>query len=567
MGFCACFALSFLYAVLSNYWPGPFVDYWIDIPNVEKFFNGTLTLHDLISAHANVHRLFIPRLLFIADYRYFSGSNVLLILVSIICKMAMLLLFNHIIKDQASGKKLLLNMLFFAAILNAANISNVLHNSNLQWDLVSVFSCFAIYFFSQKIQAPLTERMAFIGWALFFFACGFLSQAGALPVLFVFVFISLLNKKYIEFLFGMGLMILVAYLTFVVLPVNEPEKPTYQGALAMMIFKLKYVALYVFKMFSGSIYFIDDAHFIFSWIILGLFVLGLVFAHKTKNIYNNVFLHVALFAFLMMVTIAAARVDFAPNAWPANRYQTNALLFILSLSLHSYFSVSVWLRDQSTIKVQNIIFIFSLGSFLITQYYLNNYGTIFANKVFSAQAYMLTHGVNQNNGADLLPSLQEYDRIAAPDPFFRQHRFAYYANKQGGDGMYKDFKKVGEIFLTGQDKKVFVDTCQINTGFVQYSHVEGGEGLQFSVPINIKYPFFPKEIFSRNTYYVLDTDGVVTGFSYIFIDPDHQYSRAGIRAYVSNSSARYIAEIDKAGRPVCLYALDQNTIPAPSALP
>ena len=83
---CSYFTIFFLYSVFANYWPGPFVDYWIDIPNVEKFFNGQLAFHDLISAHANVHRLFIPRLLFVADYHFFSGSNALLVWVSIVCK-------------------------------------------------------------------------------------------------------------------------------------------------------------------------------------------------------------------------------------------------------------------------------------------------------------------------------------------------------------------------------------------------------------------------------------------------------------------------------------------------
>jgi len=539
---CVYFALTFLYSTFANYWPGPFVDYWIDIPHVEHFFSGTLTWHELISAHANVHRLFIPRLLFIADFLFFAGTNTLLIWVSIFCKIATLWLFNHLIQDQDTKTKFLLNALIFSAILNAANISNVLHNSNMQWDLVSVFCCFAVYFYSRHINAPLPRRIKTLCIALFFFTCGFLSQAGALPVLFVFVFISLLNKRWAESFLSFIFMAGVFYLTFVVLPVNEPQNPTYEGALTTFVLKLKYVAIYVFKMFSGSIYFIDDHYFVFSWIILSLFLFSLLHAHKTKTVCHNIFLYLALFAFLMMVTIAAARVDFAPKTWPANRYQTNVMLFILSLSLHSYFSVPVWLGDRYKPILQNAILVFSITSFGITQYFLNNYGAIFGNKVFAAQAYMLTHGANQYNGAELLPSLhEEYDRIAESDPFFQQHGFAWYANKQ---------------HLPEQEKSAFTNTCTNNSVSLQYSKGEGGEGLQFSAPLNTK-PFSFLDTIPRNTYYVLDANGNVVGFSYLFIDPNHQYSRREIQGYVATPTAKYIAEINHNGSVNCLYSLAQ----------
>jgi len=551
LALCSYFTLFFLYSVFANFWPGPFVDYWIDIPNVEKFFNGQLAFHDLISAHANVHRLLIPRLLFIADYRFVAGSNLLLVWAALLCKLITLLLFNHIIRNESLQTRLLVNTLLFAAILNAANLSNVLHNSNMQWDLASVFACLAIYFYSRD-----GSRLRSIGWAWLFFTCGFLSQAGALPVIFVFVFISLLNKKWLESVVSLLMAIAVLYLTFAVLPVNEPEKPTYESAVAMLFFKLKYVALYVFKMFSGSLYPLDDTLFVFSWIVLGVFLLSLALSHKTRAVYHNVFLSIALFAFLMMITIAAARVDFSPNTWSANRYQTNVLLFILALSLHSYFSLSHWLGasfdDKNKKIIQRGIFIFSLGSFIITQYLLGNYAVIFSNKVFSAQAYMLTHGVNQNNGAGLLPSLQEHDRIAASDPLFRQHGFAWYANKQASDGFYRNSKTAGEIFLTEENKNTFFTSCSSNPGNIQYNTAEAGEGFEFSTPLASG---FLSAVFFRNTYYVLDHDGTVVGFSYLFVNPDHLFNEAAIKGYVTTPAAQYIAEINRAGEPVCLHAL------------
>jgi hypothetical protein len=560
---CGYFALSFLYAALANFWPGPFVDYWIDIPNIEKFFNGTLTLHDLVSAHANVHRLFIPRLLFIADYRYASGTNTLLLAVSFLCKGVTLLLFLHIFRDQPFRTRVLLGTLCVAAILNAANLSNVLHNSNMQWDLVSVFSCLAIYFYGQNLQTTQHQRLVSFALAWVFFACGFLSQAGALPVLCVFVFISLLNRKWLEALASLAIMFGVFYLTFFVLPVNEPDKPTYESALIIFILKLKYVGIYVFRMFSGSIYPLDHEYFVFSWMMLGLLASSLALSHKTKAVYHNVFLYFALFALLMMVIIAAARLDFAPNTWAANRYQTNVMLFILSISLHSYFALPVWLGHRYKSFVRHTLFAFSLGSFFIMQYFLTSYPFTFSNKVLSAQAYMLTHGAIQNNGADLLPSLQSFDRIAESDPFFRAQGFAWYHNKQAGNGFYHSTKNPGDAFLNHSDTDAFAKTCTENHAQIQYSPVIGAEDLQFSTTLDTTHHALVFSSLFRNTDYVLNADGVVIGFSWLFIDPEHPYTQAELRGYVTQPGARYLAEVDNSGQPHCRYQLIEPITAAP----
>lgn len=555
---CGYFTLFFLYSVFANYWPGPFVDYWIDIPNVEKFFQQQLSWQDLVSAHANVHRLFIPRLLFIADYRFFAGSNTLLILVSLGSKLMTLLLFNHIIRDQHFHHRLILNVLLFAAILNSANFSNVLHNSNMQWDLASVFACFAIYFYSRDLhKGTAAGRKRSIVWAWLLFAGGFLSQAGALPVIFVFVFISLLNKRWLEAFVSFLLVIVVLYLTFAVLPVNEPQKPTYEDAMAMMIFKLKHVAIYVFKMFSGGIYPIDNTHFIFSWLLLAMFLANLVTAHKTLSVYNNIFLNIAVFAFLMMVTIAAARVDFAPNTWAANRYQTNVMVFILALCLHNYLAVGALLSAYKKI-LQSMILVFSLGSFFITQYLWSNYAVIFGNKVFDAQTYMLTHGSNQYNGASLLPSLQAYDRIAMADPLFQQHGFAWYANKQGGQGKYQHRKQSGEALLNSDELATFMHSCPANPGQLRYNKVPEGEGFAFSVAVDRTQHAFLPAVLQRNTYYAIDDKGTVTGFAHIFINPERLRYDVDIRGYVQVPAVQAIAEISDQGTPLCLYSFAEN---------
>jgi hypothetical protein len=65
------------WVVVEGYSPVPFADFWGQIPFLERAVGGDLQLGDFW-AQANEHRIFVARIQFLLDYRFFDGTNVFL---------------------------------------------------------------------------------------------------------------------------------------------------------------------------------------------------------------------------------------------------------------------------------------------------------------------------------------------------------------------------------------------------------------------------------------------------------------------------------------------------------
>jgi hypothetical protein len=63
--------------IVVGYSPVPFADFWGQFPFLERAVAGDFRLGDLW-AQANEHRILVPRLEFLLDYRFFGGTNVFL---------------------------------------------------------------------------------------------------------------------------------------------------------------------------------------------------------------------------------------------------------------------------------------------------------------------------------------------------------------------------------------------------------------------------------------------------------------------------------------------------------
>ena len=146
---------------------------------------------------------------------------------------------------------------------------------------------------------------------------------------------------------------------------------------------------------------------------------------------------------------------------------------------------------------------------LLTHYY--SWPTPFAlsERVFDAEAYLLTQGINQHNGANLLPSLHEdVDRIAEPDPLFRSQGFAYYHNKQSGQEPFTTFRAPGELLLDPTHGD-FVKRCTslVATNSTHYNT----EAKSYELSLALTLPVFQRlaAMLHRDTYYLLDEQGAV----------------------------------------------------------
>jgi hypothetical protein len=74
--------------VTNGYSPVPFADFWGQFPFLERALGGDLRLGDLW-AQANEHRIFVGRLEFLLDYRFFHGTNVFLFTVIVLSSLAL----------------------------------------------------------------------------------------------------------------------------------------------------------------------------------------------------------------------------------------------------------------------------------------------------------------------------------------------------------------------------------------------------------------------------------------------------------------------------------------------
>ena len=544
------FALAFVYLVLANRWPGPFVDYWIDMPLVQHYLqSGQLDLHELVVAHNNAHRILVPRLLFVADFAWFQGTNVLLVAVSFLCKILTLWLFISLLKQQGLVRDAWLLALVVITVFHASNVGNVVHNSNIQWDLVSLFALLALHFYYRAVQQQRSGGNFLLAWL--FFSAAFFSHAGSLSLLPVFLLMSLVHRRWWQVLTTLALALLALYLTFVLLPQREPDELTYDSAVAMLLFKPLAVMAYVFKFFSITL-----AQFLGAWglyfsaaVLIGL--LGAI-THfvRSRGHNDHPFFYFALFLLLMTITIAASRVDFSAKTWWAVRYQTTALLLLLSVTLYL-----VLLSRQYGSWLKHIALAHALLMLCLAQLFTYKDGFVGSNKVLAAHAQLLTFGANQQNGAAILPSLQAVDRIAQVDDLFLSKGLAYYSNKVSLDSAQPlSFKRPGAALLAPMERSAFAGQCRPHRQTLHLQTRSQGDGYEFISALDTQHDSFLRAMLNRHTYYALDEQGAVQGFAYLYAVPEQHYLQAQIRGYSLSPNIRYLAEI-RGQKPYCLYSL------------
>lgn len=542
LALCSYFVLSFTFLVFSNFFPGPYNDYWVDIWNVEKAWQGLLSFNDLINAHNNAHRIFIPRLIFILDYYFFNGTNLLIVVVCLLCKALTLWVLNQPLQGQPIAARITLNAVLIAALLNADNVYNIIYSSNVQWDLMILFSVLAI--------ASYSKGQSLLAWC--WFICGFLSQAGALPVVLAFMFVDIINRHWRQLTLNLLFTAIVFYLNFSVFPVSNPENPTFESAAWMIITAPLVVLNFVIHlMASGVHWYIKTPSYYFSLYLLLLLVASVLLARRTFNLHRNVFLHIAVCAFLMIVIIAAGRSMFGPGQWAASRFHVVPLLFIPCLTLHAFLSAPLFLQARKLLIARSLLTAHALILLLMVHFYTYRDPIDFSNKVFDTHSYMFTHERDQFFGSGLRIHLWENDPFVHIDPFFRQYGYAYYANKQSASHA---FTPVGTTRLQPDELASFAQGCVDNTGAINFGrHPETGE-FEFQMPLNPKENNFFKAALFRNSWYVLDAQGVVTGFAFLFIEEQRFFTRASLKGYSSIQDIHFLADVHN-DRVRCRYRL------------
>jgi len=553
---CSYFLLSFLFSVWANYWPGPFNDFWVDARLITQYFRNDLNTEDLFVAHNNVHRIVVPRFLFLVDYQFFSGSNSFLVSISLLCKLIFVVLCNWIFRDRPWQEKLLLNGLVFAGVFHAHNVHNVIYNSNMQWDLVAVFSLLSVYCYHLAHNAPGKLFTVYYSLFLLLLVLAMLSQAGAFAVMPVCLLISLFNKRYKVFFSSLVLFLALFYFLVYVLPVSDPENPVLGSALTTLVMFPGIVVGFFLKMLTVALlHYVGPLSYIFAGLIALFFVVSLFKVQQTKAAYQNIFLYFAIYLFINLINISAARVVFSANHWWASRFESTIILFVVMVLLHSYFAVRQFSHGRILYLSRTLVLGTGVILFCWSQNFAYKDAFKLSNQVFGTHAYVFFHDRNQFAGNGLITFHNENDRIAAADPVFSEFGLAYYHNKQGGEGEHKRHKELGEGFFNQKkDFAEFSQRCKVKVDSdIEFIENSEEELFYFTLPLRLNVSATMASLQNRNSYYVLDSNGRVNGFSYLSAKANGHWPDIALEGWVKKKEIAYVAEVRSSGDVDCLY--------------
>jgi hypothetical protein len=127
---------STLLGIAEARFAGPVRDFWSVVPLLEAAERGELGWRLLTQPHGG-HRLLLPRLLFLAEYRLFGGANAMLVGASVTLQVALALLLGRALWRERSGRAegVFAVGLVVALAFSASQIENFVRPWNLQYTL------------------------------------------------------------------------------------------------------------------------------------------------------------------------------------------------------------------------------------------------------------------------------------------------------------------------------------------------------------------------------------------------------------------------------------------------
>jgi hypothetical protein len=181
----AVLAVSTVVAVAAAYSAVPFQDQWATIWWWREIQRNGLTFSYLVSQH-NEHRILLPRLVFLADLKWFRGSNVLNLVTIAAIQAAGVLLFLRA-GFRRGGLAVLGAALAASLIVSLAQWENFFWGFQVQAVAVAAAGAWAIYLYSLAADQPdrrvrrLAAAVVLLAVATYSMANGLL--AGAAMVL------------------------------------------------------------------------------------------------------------------------------------------------------------------------------------------------------------------------------------------------------------------------------------------------------------------------------------------------------------------------------------------------
>ena len=179
-----------LYSWFYYQWPGIYVDAWEYLDLIEKYYNDNANWSDWFYPHALIHRLVIPRALFLAEVEFFGARNIFsngISLVTHLAALGLLLMVLHKGTTLSRIEKTVLSCFWAIAIFYAGQLYNLTDPTQNQLFLAMFFVLSAIYLYHGYspvtgnnwhipvllvvvllfVCATLSNFFGFIAWAVF----------------------------------------------------------------------------------------------------------------------------------------------------------------------------------------------------------------------------------------------------------------------------------------------------------------------------------------------------------------------------------------------------------------
>ncbi|HSC76131.1 MAG TPA: hypothetical protein VLB90_07845 [Pseudomonadales bacterium] len=150
-------ALFSIYLTFILQWQGPFRDLWEFVDDIERQFQGEWSWSYLLEAYGGAHRIFLPKLLFFADYYWLGGRNWLTITTALSCQFAYLFLIIRVLRQQSllsTTERTILTASFALALFSTTQINNFLYAMDVQWYMSNLFGLLSLYALAQSLHAP-----------------------------------------------------------------------------------------------------------------------------------------------------------------------------------------------------------------------------------------------------------------------------------------------------------------------------------------------------------------------------------------------------------------------------
>ena len=116
------------WVIVTSYSPVPYADFWGQLPWLERAYGGDLRLADFW-VQANEHRIFVPRLQFLAEYRLFGGTYAFLFTAIAVSSLALAAAFAVAVRLETGDRLLAWGTFCVSAIATMSPVGR----ENLWW--------------------------------------------------------------------------------------------------------------------------------------------------------------------------------------------------------------------------------------------------------------------------------------------------------------------------------------------------------------------------------------------------------------------------------------------------